>query len=230
MNTPVIRLIFAGIAIVLGGCVSAPQKAIQLGQDSFAPNTGRTGVAMTALPKVDTHLPGADCLLCLAVVAIANSSLTKHTQTLPYEDLPKLKSDVADLIRKQGADVIVIAEDVNIDALPDSDAGPDLPRKNFASLKKKYMIDKLLVIDIATLGMLRTYNAYFATSDPKAVLQGAAYMVDLEKNTYAWYLPMDVTRSSDGSWDEPPSFPGLTNAYFQVLEISKDNVLKPFTN
>lgn len=86
-----------------------------------------------------------------------------------------------------------------------------------------------MVFNITTLGISRTYADYFPTSDPKALLQGSGYLVNLSNNTYEWYLPVNVTKSTDGNWDEPPKFPGLTNAYFQALEIGKDSFLKPFS-
>lgn len=226
-----IGLALTTIAVLLGGCASAPQQPVQLAQDTALAKTSRVGVAMTALPKVDTHLPGASCLLCIAFASAANATLTTHMQTLPYEELPNLKNDVADMIRKKGTNVTVIAEDLNVTELPAFDnKGPNIAKKDFSSLQQKYQIDKLLVIDITTLGILRTYSAYIPTSDPKAVLQGTGYIVNLSNNTYEWYLPVNVTKSSDGSWDEPPKFPGLTNAYFQTLEIGKDSFLKPFVN
>ncbi|MBE0620149.1 MAG: hypothetical protein IH605_06120 [Burkholderiales bacterium] len=184
---------------------------------------------MTALPKIDTHLRGADCLLCMAVAAGMNSTLTTYTQTLPYEDLPKLKNKVAELIRKKGTNATVIAEDLKIDALTDFDPkGLNIAKKDFSSLKGKYNIDKLLVIDITAIGMLRTYSAYVPTSDPKGMLEGTGYIVNLSNNTYEWYMPVSVVKSTDNNWDEPPKFPGLTNAYFETLEIGKDSFLKPF--
>lgn len=226
-----IGLTLAAFAVLLSGCASAPQKPVQLAPDALKSTAGRVGVAMKALPTVDTHLPGAGCLLCLAAASIANSSLTAHTRTLPYEDLAKLKNDVADLMRKKGVNATVIAENIDMDALADFNGkGPNIARKDFSPLQKKYNIDKLVVIDIHTLGMLRTYSSYIPTSDPKAVLQGAGYIVNLSNNTYEWYLPVDVMKSTDKNWDEPPKFPGLTNAYFQALEVSKDKFLQPFIN
>jgi len=218
-------------AVFLSGCVSPPQNPISLNPTTISMKTSRIGVVMTALPKVDTHLLGAGCLLCIATASIANSSLTSHTQTLPNEDLPKLKNDVADMLRKKGADVRVIAEDINLETLPSTDSKePNIARKDFSSLRQKYQIDKLLVIEITTLGMLRMYSGYIPTTDPKGVLQGAGYLVNLSNNSYEWYLPVNVTKSADKNWDEPPKFPGLTNAYFQALEIGRDNFLKPFSN
>lgn len=189
----------------------------------------RIGVAMTPLPKVDTYLPGASCLLCIAAASIANSSLTKYAQTLPYEDLPKLKETVAELIRKRGAEPVMIVEEVRLDKLPDNPAkGENRARKDFSSLQKQYRIDKLLLIDLTVLGFERTYSAYIPTSDPKGLLRGSGALIDLKTGALEWYLPIDVIRSADGAWDEPPKFPGLTNAYFQVIELGKDELLKPF--
>lgn len=221
-------LILAVIALSAGGCASAPQQSVSFSREVIGSQGGRIGVAMTALPKVDTELPGASCLLCLAVASMANSSLTAHAQTLTYEDLPKLKNEVADLLRKKGANVTVIEENLDVNALPDfATKGPNIARKDFSALQKKYKIDKLLVIDITAMGFIRTYSAYVPTSDPKGMLRGTGYIVNLKSNTYDWYEPVSVTKSADQKWDEPPKFPGLTNAYFQALEIGKDNFLRP---
>ncbi len=217
------------VASVVGaGCASVPQNPVALSNEAIGPQAGRMGVAMTALPKLDTQLPGAHCLLCLMLASGANSSLTTHARTLPYEDLPRLKHEAADLLRKKGNDVTVIEEDLKLDDLPDFGAKEtNFARKDFSSLRQKFKIDRLLVINITGLGFIRTYSAYIPTSDPKALLEGTGYIVNLKNNSYEWYEPISITKSTDLNWDEPPTFPGLTNAYFQVLEIGKDSFLKP---
>ncbi|NTV10506.1 MAG: hypothetical protein HGA47_06990 [Zoogloea sp.] len=185
---------------------------------------------MTALPKPDTQFPGAGCLMCLAAASIANSSLTAHVKTLSHEDLPQLKSEVASLLRNRGADVVVIDEELKLDTLSDyGSKGPNIAPKNFSPLQQKYRVDKLLVIDITALGFTRTYSSYIPTSDPKGLVQGTGYIVNLKNNTYEWYLPVMITKSSDQGWDEPPKFPGLTNAYYQALEMGRDSFLKPLS-
>jgi len=37
-----------------------------------------------------------------------------------------------------------------------------------------------------------------------------------------------MQEGADGAWDEPPNFPGLTNAYFQALELGMEDFLRPF--
>jgi hypothetical protein len=221
-----IHLAVVLLSAVLVGCAT-PQMPVQLNKDSLGSKSGRVGVAMTALPKVDTELPGAGCLLCLAAASVANSSLTTHARTLPHEDLPNLKNELANVLRKKGVDAMVVAEELKLDALPDAGAkGANVARKDFSALQQKYKIDKLLVIDINALGFVRNYSAYIPTSDPKAQLRGMGYLVNLKTNTYEWYEPVFVLKSADKAWDEPPKFPGLTNAYYQVIELGKDNFLK----
>jgi hypothetical protein len=60
------------------------------------------------------------------------------------------------------------------------------------------------------------------------MLSGVGYMVNLSRNSYDWYLPVHIQKSADGVWDEPAKYPGLTNAYFQTLELARDSFLKPF--
>lgn len=215
------------IIITLSGCAANPQLAVYLKQENLS-NKGTVGVAMTALPEVNTHFPGADCLLCLAAASIANKSLTAHTKTLTHDTLPKLKNEIAALLKKNGSDILLIEEVLDVNKLSSfKSKGPNIALKDFSSLKEKYNIEKLLVLDINRLGVVRSYASYIPTSDPKANLRGFGYIVNLSSNMYEWYLPVDINKSAEGVWDEAPSFPGITNAYYQAIEIGKDTFKKP---
>lgn len=218
-------------ALFLGACATAPQTPVPLAADHFNVNKGgRVGVLVTDLPKPDTAFPGAGCLLCLLTASTANSALTDHARTLTTDELKPLKTDLATLLKAQGAEAVVIEDTVKLDALPDrSGAAPNTARKDFSSLRDKHKIDRLLVISYNSLGFTRSYSAYIATGAPQATVQGTAMMVNLTTHALEWYEPISVARPADGTWDEPPKFPGLTNAYYQALETSQDQVKKPFT-
>ena len=143
--------------------------------------------------------------------------------------IDKKLPEVADLIRKRGGTPTVIAEELKLDALPDAQAkGANIAAKDFSALKKRYDVDKLLVINITALGVERGYSAYVPTGPPNGILQGEAYLVNLSSNAYEWFHRVRVVRGADGgNWDEPPKFPGLTNAYFQALETGKDEFKRP---
>ena len=219
--------------VVLGmaGCAATPQAEVPVSKAALSGEAGKIGVVMLPIPKVDTAFPGAACLLCLATASMANSSLTTYTHTLGTEDLPKLGDTVADLVRAKGASVSVLTAGVDLKKLPASTTkAVNTPKKNFNGLKASLGVDKLLVLELDFVGFERSYAAYIAQGEPQASLRGIGYMVDLASNTYDWYEPIAILQRSDGKWDEPPSFPGLPNAYFKVLELGKDTFLAPVRN
>jgi|APEBP8051073403_1049400.scaffolds.fasta_scaffold01485_5 hypothetical protein len=222
----------SALLLFLTGCATTiPQAPVAFSESSLRAEPGRIGVGMTALPKIETQLPGAFCLLCIAAARAANSALSSHAETLSYENLLDIKQDVANLLTKKGATVAVIGEELKVDELPDfSTKTPGFARKDFSQWAAKYKIDKVLVIDITSLGFVRTYSAYFPTSDPKSHFNGLGYIVNLKSNAYEWYHPVSIVKATDQNWDEPPKFPGLTNAYFQALELGKDSFLRPFAS
>jgi len=217
-------------AVLLSACATAPQVPVPLDVQNVSAKGARIGVVMATLPAVDIAYPGANCLLCLAAASAANSGLAAHTRTLPYDTLTELAADLAEALRKKGAaEVVVISDPLKLTDLPSASAsGPSLARQDFTPLKAKYGVDKLLVVQVTQLGMVRTYSAYFPTSVPRAVFQGNGFIVDLTSNRYDWYLPVSRHKSADGKWDEPPRFPGLSNAYFQVIELARESYLRPF--
>lgn len=217
------------ISVLLAGCMTPPQQPVALSKSALQDGATRIGVAMQVPQKPDTAFPGADCLLCLAAASMANNALTDHTRTLPLDDLTRMKSDVAEVLRKKGHAVTVIEESIKFADLPKSQGGPNKSPVDFSSLRTKYGIDKLVMINIAQAGITRAYAAYIPTSDPQGVIAGTGYMVNLADNTYEWYLPLRHVKSAAGKWDEAPNFPGLSNAYFQAVEATRDAVLQPLS-
>lgn len=215
---------------LLVGCAGTPQGPVALNHAELVKPEVRIGVAMTTVPPVDTHLPGADCLLCYAAASMANSSLTSHAKTLPSDELKQVKDQVAEILKKRGAKVRVIDEPLDLERLPKAaSSGPNIAPKDFSALKSKYEVDKLLVIDVRSVGFQRAYASYIPTSDPRGWVRGSGYVVNLSNNSYEWLLPVEVLRAAEGKWDEPPKYPGLTNAYFQAIEMAKDQITAPLS-
>ena len=217
------------VSAQLCGCAGNPQLPVPFADNALTAQSGRFGVAMTALPKVDTSFPGAGCLLCLATASAADSSLTKHTHMLAAEDLLTLKDGIADRLRKKGVEVSVIAENLNSRQLKDfPGGGVNVAKKDFRALKDKYKVDHLVVIDITSVGFVRNYAAYISTGDPVAELAGTISVVNLSTNAYDFFLQINQSKGAEGAWNEPPDFPNLTNAFYSVVESGKDAVQHPF--
>jgi hypothetical protein len=217
---------------VLAGCAGPVQQPVDLAADYFSAGKarpGRIGVVVAELPKPDTQFPGASCLLCIGVANLAHTAMTAEVQKFSTAELNPLAADLAALLKKRGLDAVVVDEKLKVADLPDLGASDptNKSRKNFGALKAKHKLDRLLVVDITALGVWRSYSAYVPTDLPKAVLYGTVSLVELNTHALEWYLPLQLSRGADGAWDEPPKFPGLSNAYYQVLETAMDMMKKP---
>ncbi len=222
-----IRTLLAGIAVAisLAACQTTPQNPIALTKDNLAAKKGRVAVAIrTSTP--DLYLPGANCLLCMGAAVIANSSLNTYAKTLKTDELLQVKTELVDLMRKNGIDAVALDGQIDLDKLPDLKLGTNMATKDYSGVAKGF--DHLVVINVQQIGFVRNYAAYIPTSDAKATVSAFAFMVDMKTNAYEWFDHLTVTRSADGAWDEGPAFPGLTNAYYQVVEQTKDRVKAPF--
>lgn len=220
--------LLASFVLLLTACASPPQLPVPLAQQTFATPGVRVGIVLAPLPVVNTFFPGAGCLLCLAAAELNHTTMSAYAKTLPYENLPMLKDEIATILKKKGHTVVMI-DKVDMRALPDfKHEGKSFARTDFTSLKGKYNIDKLVVVSFAMVGIDRNYASYIPVAPPKAHIVGTSYLVNLNDNALEWYLLLDVMKASDGEWDEPPKFPGLTNAYFQALETSRGMLVTPF--
>lgn len=223
-----LSVLLASVVLLLTACASAPQLPVPLTAQTFAVPGVRVGIAVTALPVVNTFFPGAGCLLCLAAAELNHTTMSAHVKSLPYENLPAVKDEIAAILKKKGHTVVML-DKLDMRALPDfKHEGKSFARTDFTSLKGKYSIDKLVVVTIAMAGIERNYASYIPVAPPKARIVGTGYLVNLDTNALEWYMPLDVMKASDGEWDEPPKFPGLTNAYFQTLETSRSMIVAPF--
>ncbi|TDM08301.1 MAG: hypothetical protein C4K60_02170 [Ideonella sp. MAG2] len=218
-----------GVLLALGGCVAPPQLPVPLAATAVGGAAGKVGVALNIVEKADTYFPGADCLLCYGLASAANSTLTAYVVKQPIDDVVQFQADVVTALGKKQTSVVALPRTWKIDTYPKlSSTQPNAAVYDFSALKKTDGLDRLLVINVTSLGVERTYASYIPTSEPKAFVLGSAYMVNLTSNQYEWFEPIAVRRAADGKWDEPPNFPGLTNALVQAIESARTLILKPF--
>lgn len=218
------------LALLMAGCASRPQLPVSMNVASV-PAGKSVGIAISTLPAVGMEYPGAHCLLCKVAAAATNVTLADYASTLSLNELASVKNDIAAALSKKGIRVVVIPEPLDLKLLADAaNEGRNLARKDFRPLGQKYGIDKLVVIDVAAVGFHRSYSAYIPVGVPVAFLQTTGYMVDVGSNTYEWLAPVNAVKPAEGPWDEPPKFPGLTNAYYTAIELAKERLVKPFSN
>lgn len=221
--------ILAGVVALFSGCVSV-QEPIAVTQSIYQDESAnRVAVVMTPLPEPDVVFPGAGCLLCLATAEGLHTSLSSHTEGLDGSEFKLSKSHLADRLREKGVDPVVIDEPLVLRELPKvKSSSENAVGYDFSALAETYDADYVLVISVSVYGFSREFASYIPTTDPVAVFQGKGFMVDPTTNTYVWYHPFDVVKGVEGEWDQPPEFPKLTNAFYQVVAEARDVVLAEF--
>ncbi|WP_066959902.1 hypothetical protein [Microbulbifer sp. Q7] len=225
MKLKMMAMLALGVAF-LSGCAGTPQMPVTPDTVFWQQPSKRIGVVVSDVPSPDVYLPGASCLLCLAAAEIANSSLSKHTESLSVDDAKTLKSDLKQLLESNNVEVIEVAEPLVVNKLPKYKSEvPNTAKRDFTAYKNRYNISHLLVLDIYAVGMHRPYSSYIPTSDPKGYFSALGYLVDLNDNTYKWYKPVSVTKAVTEEWDEAPTFPALTNAYYQAIAEGKEIII-----
>ena len=223
------NILFLIAAALLTGCVTPPQKPIEMDQNFLQKGSKKVGVMLTQMPIPDVYLPGANCLLCLAAAEVAVSDLSTHVETLAPDDFKLVESELVKQLKAKGVDVIAINEVLDTESLPEfSSEVEGFARLDYRGFGSKYKISHLLVIDVNAIGMIRNYASYIPVDDPRALVKGVSYLVDLKNNRYKWYKHIKVNKSAKGEWDEPPNFPALTNAYYQAIEMGREMVLSEF--
>jgi hypothetical protein len=212
------------LSVGLSGCATTVQPPLEISNNFWQEKDKTIGVIMSEIPEPETTIVGASCLLCYGVASAANSSLDKHLKTVPTEDVAILKDKVVELLTKRGMKVKVLEENIEVRKLEKfKSKAVNVAQKDFSSFQTT-SLDYLLVIDVHQVGAHRTYASYVPTSDPLSVFSGLAYIIDIKTNKYAWYFPFNHKKPADLEWDEPPSFPGLTNSLYEVITLGHDSI------
>ncbi len=219
-----ISLIFAGI-FVLSGCSSLPAQTKVSADKNVWQSNQKIGVYVNTVPKITTSFPGAACLLCLAAASVANTSLTKQVETYQAKQLLQTKENVIKILKAKGVEVVVIDSLIKESTMKKV-ASPRNPHitKNYLIYKEQKDIDQLLVINFTFAGVNRNYAQYIPTSAPQAGINAAFYMIDTKTNDYTLFDPIKIVRGVEGEWDKPPTFPGVTNAFYQAEEAAVDQI------
>ncbi|MDO6638478.1 hypothetical protein Q4557_00695 [Shewanella sp. 5_MG-2023] len=224
MTNKSVLIVLAFTSIMLGGCAAKIQPHVALDGNALKNSETRVGVITSTIPEPETTITGASCLLCYAVASAANSSLDKHLKTIPIDDIKNLKTELTQILMDKGVDAVALAGDIDVSKLKKKKSKElNVAPKDYSSYKQDG-VNYLLVIDVTEVGAYRNYSSYVPTMDPVATFTGIAYIIDLETNKYVLYKPFNNRKASDLEWDEPPTFPGLTNSIYEVIATGKDAI------
>ncbi|MCU4675283.1 hypothetical protein N7931_06510 [Catenovulum sp. 2E275] len=212
--------------LILASCGSTPQPVVELNTNLLAKDELKLGfVYVSPSDKATTHIYGAGCLLCYGVASALTSKLDTHLEsTITTEELDNIKGLVLSSYQKRSNNISMVELSQPINKLKKFKGELGYAKKDFRPLKESLGIDVLVVLEIHQYGAFRSFSNYIPNGDPQGYLSGLLYAIDLNTNAYLQYLSIDEKIQPSGEWDEPPTFPNVTMAYYQAIENTKHKI------
>jgi hypothetical protein len=210
------------LTILLTGCV-ATQEPVPFNSTTVPPDA-KIGVIIDVVEDPKMSYPGANCLLCLAVASSLSDEISAYSRTLSVDDLKNIHPMLLETLKATGYRPVLIDPSLDFDRIRPIRSRPNnKPEYNFSSHARGHDVDFLLVVQFDFVGVQRNFSNYIPTGDPQAAIIGKTYLVDVKTHNFHWYQPIHIFRSADvEEWYEPPGFPGITNAFYQVVENFRD--------
>jgi hypothetical protein len=215
-----------GLVILLSACGSTPQPTVTLTTNLFAKEDLKIGVVYTApQEKATTHIFGANCLLCYGIASTMTSKLDKHLEnTIQTDELTKFKELVLSEYSERSSHVELVTLPTPIKKFSKFKGELGFAKKDFRSLKESLGIDIIVVLEVNRHGAYRSFSGYIPNGNPQGHIAGLLYAIDLNSNAYIQYMEINEKIQPSGEWDDAPTFPSVTTAYYQAVENTKQKI------
>jgi hypothetical protein len=220
--------------VIVTGC-AAFQPPVPLSGE-FTQNPGlQVGLALRSPETPSFTTEGNVGLLDYAIISAAMLSLKEHVKTLDLSEFKTIEQEIAHLLQQQGFEAQVIPEFPDMETLekftdPDKEDTEYYAPQDMTPFAKALGVDYLITLEVFRAGFARPYEGFIPMDSPRAVFDIRGQLIDLRSNRLLWFAGIHKANSPDGAWDEPPSFPGLTNSYYITLEEAKKEIIDTFSH
>jgi hypothetical protein len=212
--------------LTLTGCTHV-QPPVALDQQFWDAKEPTIGVAISVVPQPVLALTGTQGLLDLAINTSVNSSLSKNVETWQVRDLNTLPDAIVARLQAKGYKAKRINEPLDLKVYKEVTFREGYTVRDLTPIKATHGVDRLLLINVLATGATRSYHSVVPTSVPMAQVGGQGMMVDLADNKLLWFSPFSVVQPAQGEWDEP-AYTNLTNAFYQAMDASRQQMLSAF--
>ena len=212
--------------LTLTGCAHV-QPPVPLDKQFWDAKEPTIGVAITVVPSPVLALTGNQGILDYAINAGVNSKLSANVETWQVRDLETLPDAIVAKLQAKGYKAKRIDEQVDLKTFKEVDFREGYMTKDMTPMKAAHGIDRLLLVSIYATGATRSYYSVVPTSAPMAQVGGQGMVIDLSDNKLLLYQPFAAVQAAQGEWDEP-SYTNLSNAFYQAMDNSRQQMIAPF--
>lgn len=214
-----------GLALLaLSGCASIPPP-VSLSEDFWNEKDKTVAIVVQQMPQADYMTTGQQGLLDLAINEGANSALNDYLHKLDMAEFLLIGEEFKSLVESRGIAVVSVTTDYELPKLGSfrgGDGGTEVfARNDYRGLREDLAADRLLLISVPSAGVVRPYYGFIPTGEPMASFLVEGKAIDLHTNRVLWRARIDHKLAIKTPWDEPPTFPNVTSAFYKAMEQSR---------
>ncbi|HZP13663.1 MAG TPA: hypothetical protein VFB36_14690 [Nevskiaceae bacterium] len=176
------------------------------------------GVAMMPLPAAAAYKEGSQGLLDIAINSAMASDLDSHLSRLDVTGIDQAGDQIIGKLESRGVRAQRISEAIDPERFPKSGGdGKHTAERNYDVLATRYGVQRLVLIQLASVGTTRHYFGFVPTSSPKGYARATAQMIDLRTGELLWSAASVRRQDVADEWDQPPAFPNVDRAIADTL-------------
>src|SRR5471030_1638856 len=230
MNTHALRIraaITVLACLILTGCAHV-QPPVPLDPQFWAAKETTIGVAITVMPEPELAVTGHQGILGYVINRGVNSRLIDAVEKWQVSSLNTLPDVIVAKLQAKGYKARRIYEPVDLSAYKETGFREGYMDHDMSAIKARYGVDRLLLLNVFTVGATRSYYVYIPLSVPKAQVSGQGMLIDLSDNKLMWFQPFATVLAAHGEWDEP-TYSSLSKAFYQAVDSSRQQMITPFS-
>ncbi|MHC8331576.1 hypothetical protein [Pseudomonas sp. LB3P25] len=212
--------------LTLTGCANV-QPPVPLDHQFWDTKEPTIGVAITVVPEPVLALTGNQGILDYAINKGVNSKLSDNVEKWQVRDLNTLPDAIVAKLQAKGYKAKRINEPVDLKVYKETKFREGYMTRDMAPIKAAYGVDRLLLVNVYATGAVRSYYSIVPTSVPMAQVSGQGMVVDLADSKLLWFQPFTAVQAAQGEWDEP-TYTNLSNAFYQAMDNSRQQMITPF--
>ena len=212
--------------LALTGCAHV-QPPVPLDHQFWDAKEPTIGVAITVVPEPVLALTGNQGILDYAINKGVNNKLSDNVEKWQVGDLNTLPDVLVAKLQAKGYKAKRINEPFDLKIYKETSFREGYMTRDMTPVKATYGVDRLLLVNVYATGATRSYYSIVPTSVPMAQVGGQGMVIDLADNKLLWFKPFVATQAAQGEWDEP-TYTNLSNAFYQAVDNSRQQMITPF--
>jgi hypothetical protein len=106
--------------------------------------------------------------------------------------------------------------------------GDGFAGRDYSPLGSSMQADFLLVIDVLGVGTARDYKGFMPNSPPAAYFDAVGQLIELKSRKLLWQRQVQLLRSAQAEWDQPPGYPRLTQKVHEAIDAGSSLLIADF--